>query len=121
MKVLWMTGALVAALALASPARAGDEFEDAFKYELGRIAAHEAVGLGRGILAQLILGGPGGHGHHHAYPGPRYRYPDPYYGDYRGRGYGYGYGDDHRYRKHKRRHHHHHHHHRHRYYDECDD
>jgi hypothetical protein len=42
----------------ASPASAGDEFEDGFKDELGRIAAHEAVGAGRQILATILLGAP---------------------------------------------------------------
>ena len=58
----WMRWAAVPALALllagsfARPAQAGDEFEDAFKYELGRIAAHEAVFAGRHLLGTLVAG-----------------------------------------------------------------
>ncbi len=43
-------------LLLASPARAGDEFEDAFKSELGRIAARGAVDAGRQVLRVMIFG-----------------------------------------------------------------
>ncbi len=43
-------------LLLASPAQAKDEFERAFKHELGRIAAHEAVHAGRHVLAGTPLG-----------------------------------------------------------------
>ncbi len=46
-------------LAAPEPANAKNEFEDGFKSELGRIAAHQAAGLGRGILGQVIHGGHG--------------------------------------------------------------
>lgn len=56
----WLGAIAAAALSFAAPgdARAGDEFEDGFKDELGRIAAHEAVGAGRQILATILLGAP---------------------------------------------------------------
>jgi hypothetical protein len=82
--------AIAAVCLLAWPAHAKDEFEDAFKYELGRIAAHEAVHVGKQILGVVIFGSPG-HGH--------YTYPD----------YGYGHPDRHRHkhhRKHYKRHSH---------------
>jgi hypothetical protein len=115
-------------LSAAPEARAGDEFEDGFKDELGRVAAHEAVGIGRGVLAGILLAGDprhygghrdhGGHhdyydrggdwGHYRTYPGWRYSYYRPYWGGH-GRGYwhGHGWGGHHR---HYRRHHHGHHH-----------
>ncbi|MEM7412950.1 MAG: hypothetical protein AAF430_22150 [Myxococcota bacterium] len=63
---------VVAGLAMATPAQAGDEFEDGFKTALGAIAAHEVVGGGKFLLQQILLG-PG-----HGYAGP-----------YRGHGYGH--------------------------------
>jgi hypothetical protein len=127
-----MTG-LALALLGAEPARAGDEFEDGFKDELGRIAAHEAVRGGRQILASILLGG-GPVAAPVAYPAePVYpqAYPEPYPVEPYGRavyhqhdhyhhypvahGY-YGRDDDsdsdsdHRHWRHKRhykRHHHH--------------
>ena len=60
---------LLLAGAYARPAEAGDEFEDAFKYELGRIAAHEAAYVGRHVLGTLVAGA-------HPYgPGPARAYP----------------------------------------------
>jgi hypothetical protein len=108
-------------LSAAPEARAGDEFEDGFKDELGRLAAHEAVGIGRGILAEVLLAGDpryyGGHhdyrprhheyydrgdwGHYRPYPGWRYSYYRPYW-------HGHGWGH---HRHHGRRHHGHHRHH----------
>jgi hypothetical protein len=72
---------LALALMSASPAEAKDEFEDGFKDELGRIAAHEAVGVGRQVLASVLLGGP-----YVASPAP-YREP----------AHGYGYSGDYGY------------------------
>jgi hypothetical protein len=116
------------ALLGAPPASAGDEFEDGFKDELGRIAAHEAVRGGRQILANILFGGPPAvvaapappppavayypaepyypapvyHEHHHYYHYPAYGYAPGYY-EY-GRPYGRG-G--------------HHHHHRHKHHRGC--
>jgi hypothetical protein len=104
--------AFVSFLLVSGPARAGDEFEDGFKDELGRVAAHEAVAVGRGLLARILLGAPAVYGppepaYGHAppvyaqpvpVPVPVYVYPAPVYG-YWGWGPRYGY------------HHHHHHHH----------
>lgn len=46
--------ALLLLAGFARPAHAGDEFERAFKYELGRIAAHEAVY----VLGAIVQPGP---------------------------------------------------------------
>ena len=128
-------GALTAAgLLLATPdaARAGDEFEDGFKDELGRVAAHEAVGVGRGILAQVLLGGhPGYYGggypsypihgrgyddddrgdwgyHHQQHDGYNRRHYRPYSGHgHHGGGWGH-HRRHHRPRYHYQRHRHHH-------------
>ena len=115
----WSLAAAVAitALALALPtvASAGDEFEDGFKDELGRISAHEAVGVGRLILGHILHGGHS----RHAYPRhdpphrptyhPRYRDRHHGYYDYgRPRYDRYVYHEHHHYRhkrKHYRRHH----------------
>ncbi|MCP4003367.1 MAG: hypothetical protein GY725_04150 [bacterium] len=58
-RVLLPAGLVLGLLIVLAPsgARAGDEFEDGFKSELGRIAAHEAFGLGKGVLGQVIHGG----------------------------------------------------------------
>ena len=107
-----------------SPAHAGDEFEDGFKDELGRIAAHEAFGVGRHILADVFLGHGGhyygsrpvhhrtyyrhsayrgGHDHryrrhhHRSYPKRHYRgHRGHAYGKHRGHGHGHRYGHGHR-------------------------
>jgi hypothetical protein len=73
-----VTGLSLALLG-AAPAQAGDEFEDGFKDELGRIAAHEAVRGGRQILASILLGGPQPVAAPAAYhePAPAY-YPESY-------------------------------------------
>ena len=63
---------LALVLSGAEPASAKDEFEDGFKDELGRIAAHEAVRGGRQILASILLGGPSG-------PPPAAYQPEPAY------------------------------------------
>jgi hypothetical protein len=100
--------ALVLPLLVSGAARAGDEFEDGFKDELGRIAAHEAVYVGRGLLARILLGPPPVYAAPapvyvppppvYAYPYPvyRYAYPPPYWVPYG---------------RHYHSHHHHHHHH----------
>jgi hypothetical protein len=64
-----------------SGAQAKDEFEDAFKYELGRIAAHEAVYAGKRLLGTVLLGYP-------VAPVPVY-VPAPAYGYGHGRYYGH--------------------------------
>ena len=68
-------GALSLLLLAAAPANAGDEFERSFKYEfggtLGRLAAYEAVGVGRSVLGDIL----GVHGHRHGHYGARYHYP----------------------------------------------
>ena len=96
----WMQGSLtiagaaalgaVIAVGMPESASAGDDFERGFKRELGAIAAHEAVGIGRHILGGVITGGYGHHGyagrhhyrsHYRPYrPYPRYR---PYRSSYR--------------------------------------
>jgi len=122
-----ITGLALVVLIAASPATAKNEFENGFKDELGRVAAHEAVGAGRQILAGILIGGPWvapaphrepAYGYDH--PGAAYRYtPEPYgrtvvhrhdhyyhpvQYEYRSRGHGWG---------------HHRNHHRHRGHD-CD-
>jgi hypothetical protein len=99
--------ALVLVPLLLSPARsrAGDEFEEGFQDELGRVAAHGAVAIGRGILTQILLGPPAYAGPAYpvpvyAHPYPVYAYPYPVYPP----GYWAPYG-------HYHHHHHHHHHH----------
>jgi hypothetical protein len=105
MKHIMLALALVPLLLTSIPAQAGDEFEDGFKDELGRIAAHEAVYVGRGLLARILLGPPAYGPPAYAYPYPvpvyRYAYPPPPYWDY--------------YPRYYHRHHHYHHHH-----DDCD-
>jgi hypothetical protein len=69
---------LAAGLALAPVTYAGDDFERGFKNELGRIAAHEAVGVGQQILGALLLpryGQPYGHAGYHRYGYGRYGPP----------------------------------------------
>jgi hypothetical protein len=113
MKPILLALLLVPVLLAAGPSRAGDEFEDGFKDELGRVAAHEAVAVGRGILAQILLGPPAYAAPVYAapvyprpYPYPVYAYPYPVYP---APGYWAPYG----------RHYHHHHHHHHHHHD-CD-
>jgi hypothetical protein len=111
-------------LCVSPEARAGDEFEDGFKDELGRLAAHEAVVVGRGILAQVLLAGDPGYyggyypypthrpryhhdydrgdwGHYRHYPGWRYSYYRPYW-----HGHGHGWGHHRHHKRHYQRHHH---------------
>lgn len=55
----WLAPALVLGLGLllaTSPAQAKNEFEDGFKDELGRIAAHEAVRAGKHVVAAVVYG-----------------------------------------------------------------
>jgi hypothetical protein len=124
-RVVGLTG-LTLALMGAEPARAGDEFEDGFKDELGRIAAHEAVRGGRQILAGILLGGayapaaPQPVGYYEPAPPPVYSYPQVIYNEYRQDhhhyypvarhydGHGHHGGDHHwRHKKHNRGHRHH--------------
>ena len=108
---IWTLGGLAALSVLllgASPANAGDEFERAFRYEfggtLGRIAAHEAVGVGRGVLAE-VLGVNRGHGHHGARYKSSHRGYSRRYGAYSGYDRGYDRRYDRRYdRGYDRRH-----------------
>lgn len=124
---VWLAALSTAGFLLAAPdARAGDEFEDGFKDELGRLAAHEAVGIGRGVLASILLGGHRGYyDDYPAYPThrPRYYDDDDYYPRHRhyprwhygGRPYyrnhhrHHGYGWGHHPRRHYHEHHHYHH------------
>lgn len=95
---LWAAGLLMAGgLLMAAPAQASDEFERAFKYELGRIAAHEVVHVGQHVAGAVVVGGYVQYGPGYAYSsGQRY---------YDGPPHGHAYG----HRKHKldRRHRHH--------------
>ncbi len=91
----WVAALAAAALivGVAMPAQAKDEFEYAFKVELGRIAAHEVVYAGKHILGTVLHGGHRHHqgcGHGYGYPG--------HYVNYGHRGYGQHYG--HHYRRH---------------------
>ncbi len=101
-RMLWTAGgalAMGAVLAVALPerARAGDDFERGFKRELGAIAAHEVVGLGRHILVGAVTGHHH-HGHSHVrYDGHRHNRVRHHRHDYRGdvyRPYRYGYRYD---------------------------
>ena len=122
LSVLRALAAAGALLFAPGAALAGDEFEDGFKDELGRLAAHEAVRVGRGVLSEgLVTGGPGyyveqypvyGRGYYYDdcdrgywYPnyGGWYYAPRPYYRPYWGRphwggshGHGHGHGWGHR-------------------------
>ncbi|MCP4005256.1 MAG: hypothetical protein GY725_13780 [bacterium] len=84
-------------------ASASDEFEHGFKHELGRIAAHEAVGIGRALIGAIFGHGShehrGSHGHedshcehdhhacshcdHHHYGGRHHGHAGRYYGSVR--------------------------------------
>jgi hypothetical protein len=75
-RVVGIGVAAAAVCLLAWPAHAKNEFEDAFKYELGRIAAHEAVHVGKQILGVVIFGSPP-HSHY-PYPDDVYRHHDKY-------------------------------------------
>ena len=93
---------------------AKNEFETAFKYELGRIAAHEAVFAGRYILGVIVSGDPhhvhGAHACNGHVPYPPYGYgPYPYYG-YDGHGHYKHHGHGH-HKHHGHGHHKHHGHH----------
>ena len=96
--------AAVMIVGVATPAQAKDEFEYAFKVELGRIAAHEVVYAGKHILGAALHGGhypQGGYGHRsYGYPG-HHRYYDH---NHHGYGHDYGYRDHgHVYRRHGHR------------------
>ncbi len=116
MRGLLLVAAAGLGLALVAPSAAragGDHFENGFKDELGRVAAHEAFGIGRHILAEVLLGGGGyGHGyqrpiHHRTY----YRHGARYYDDYdRGDRHHYRHKRD--YYRHDRHHYRHKRHHR---------
>ena len=103
----WVAALAAAALivGIATPAQARDEFEYAFRVELGRIAAHEAVYAGKHILGAVLHGGHyprasygyQSHGyprHHHYYDdcdrhgyGHHYRHHGRHDGHYRSRGH----------------------------------
>ena len=75
--------ALIAGMGIAlvaAPAEAKDEFEDGFKSELGRIAAHKAVYAGRYILGAVIYGDPYAHADHREYE-RHHRYDDDHHHD----------------------------------------
>ncbi len=58
----------------AAPAQAGgDQFENGFKDEAGRIAAHAAYGVGAAVLAGLVYGPPAGYYRPYG-PPPGYAY-----------------------------------------------
>jgi hypothetical protein len=57
MRIAIATAAAALVLACAFPARAGDEFEDAFKSELGRLAAQQAVSGAQHLLTALVTAG----------------------------------------------------------------
>jgi hypothetical protein len=126
----WLRGAGIAAagavagllLLSPAPAIAKDEFERAFKYELGRIAAHEAVGVGRAILGSVIYGPPVRAQvryprYDYGYPYPAYEYHEYHHYYHDGPPYGRARG----HYKHYRRHKHHRRHHRRGYCDHYDD
>ncbi len=83
-------------------ADAKDEFEHAFKYEAGRIAANVAAGAGLAVLGGLVYG-PGYHPPHPVYaPYP----PPPAYGyGYYGAPAGYYYYPPPHYQEHHHDHH----------------
>ncbi len=54
MRIAIVVGAAALTLACALPARAGDQFEEGFKDELGRIAARQAVSGARFLLIELL-------------------------------------------------------------------
>ncbi len=104
-----------ALLVLATPAQAGDAFENGFKDELGRIAAREAVHAGKHILVSVL--DPGAHHRHesHGRVHPRHEH----HGHHRHPRHGPpGHVKHHKHKKHKhhkhahRRHHDHWAHHR---------
>ena len=120
LSVLRALAAAGALLFAPGAALAGDEFEDGFKDELGRLAAHEAVRVGRGVLAEVLVGGGPAYyvqeypiygrsyyydddcDHGYAYPryGGWYYAPRPYYQPYWGRPHwgwhgGHGHHDGH--------------------------
>jgi hypothetical protein len=114
----WMAALCALGFLLGAPeVRAGDEFEDGFKDELGRLAAHEAVVVGRGVLAGILLGGHPGYYPPPAYPThrphyyddyPRHHYHHHYYYPRRHYGYGHWNGHHHHGWGHHRHHHRHH-------------
>ncbi len=53
---LAIAGILAGGLLLADRAEAKNEFEHAFKHELGRIAAHQAYGIGHQVLREIFNG-----------------------------------------------------------------
>jgi hypothetical protein len=89
--VAFATLAAATALLAAAPARAGNEFENAFEDQSGRSLAHEAAAVGRSILA----------GGYYPVAGPAYYAPvagpayyGPSYGAFYGPRYGVRYRDD---------------------------
>ena len=100
MKTLMTTLVLGLSLALVTPtsAFAKNEFEDAFKGELGRIAARHAAHGGRHLLSAILLGprhhaaGHGSGGHHGHYDRGHHYGHAPYHHGYRHHDYGHGHG-----------------------------
>jgi hypothetical protein len=124
----WIAASAAAgAIALAAgPARASEEFERAFKYESGRIAANIAAGAGLAVLGGLVYGPgyypypprpayvpvappPPAYGYaYYAVPAPVY-YPGPYYygghyGHHHHHGCGHGGGHGYYGRGHRKHH-----------------
>lgn len=59
--LLITTIAMVAVIMAWTPAQAGDQFENGFKFQMGAIAARATIGLGAGIVHGVT------HGHDHGY------------------------------------------------------
>ena len=81
--------AVVLVAFLASTAHAKDEFENGFKSELGAMAARSAVGLGLGVINEIVAG-PGAYFDGYYGPPARSYYDQPrryYRPDYRARTY----------------------------------
>jgi hypothetical protein len=106
----WIAASAAAGLIAlgAGPAQAKDEFEHAFKYESGRIAANIAAGAGLAVLGGLIYGpgyypypprpayvpvAPPPPAYGYAYYGAPVYYPGPYY--YEGYGHHHHHGCGH--------------------------
>ena len=59
--LLITTIAMVAVIMAWTPAQAGDQFENGFKFQMGAIAARATIGLGAGIVHDVT------HRHDHGY------------------------------------------------------
>ena len=76
---------LCGALLVSPHAQAGDKFETAFEYELGRVAAHETAAAGHYVLGGFFRGHGRPQPHrwrrHHRYRNHHYSHDrHPYYG-----------------------------------------